>query len=79
VQCGCKFNDDVGHYIPIIFLRLTLPILFNMVAYMLAVLIYHTIFNGQIEGVVLHLVDVGLSIFQYDIILFIDHDTKKKQ
>jgi hypothetical protein len=35
--------------------------------------------DGQIEGVIPHLVDGGLSILQYadDTILFMEHDLKK--
>src|SRR6266542_370323 len=80
-----KVNDDVGHYFqtkkglrqgdPLS------PILFNIVADMLAVLIEHAKVNGQIEGVVPHLVDGGLSILQYadDTILLMDHDLEKAQ
>jgi hypothetical protein len=46
---------------------------------MLAVLIERAKEDGQIEGVVPHLVEGGLSIIQYtyDTILFMDHDTEK--
>ena len=46
---------------------------------MLAVLIERAKVDGQIEGVVPHLVDGGLSILQYadDTILFMDHDLAK--
>jgi hypothetical protein len=35
--------------------------------------------DGQIEGVIIHLVDGGLSILQYadDTIIFMEHDIKK--
>ena len=58
---------------------LLLPILFNIVVDMLAVLINRAKRDGQITGVVPHLVDDGLSILQYadDIILFMDHDIEK--
>ena len=39
--------------------------LFNIVADMLAVTIERAKVNGQIDGVVSHLVDGGLSILQY--------------
>jgi hypothetical protein len=39
-----------------------LPMLFNILADMLAILIERTKFDGQIEGVIPHLVDGGLSI-----------------
>jgi hypothetical protein len=46
---------------------------------MLAILIKIAKSEGQIEGVIPHLVDDGLSIFQYadDTILFMDHDLEK--
>ena len=80
-----KVNDDVGHYFqtkkglrqgdPMS------PMLFNIVADMLAILIERTKQDGQIAGVVPHLVDGGLSILQYadDTILFMEHDLDKAQ
>lgn len=55
------------------------PLLFNIVVYMLAILIKRAKADGQISGVVPHLADGGLSILQYadDIILFMDHDLEK--
>ena len=55
------------------------PILFNIVADMLAVMIDRAKLDGQIEGVIPHLVDGGLSILQYvdDTILFMEHDLEK--
>ena len=55
------------------------PILFNIVADMLAILIERAKSKGQIEGVIPHLVDGGLSILQYadDTILFMEHDIEK--
>src|ERR1041385_4306546 len=46
---------------------------------MLAIMIERAKLDGQIEGVVPHLVDGGLSILQYadDTILFMDHDLDK--
>jgi hypothetical protein len=62
-------NDDVGRYFqtkkglrqgdPLS------PLLFNLVADMLVVLISRTKKDGQITGLVPHLVDGGLSILQY--------------
>jgi hypothetical protein len=78
-----KVNDDVGNYFqtkkglrqgdPLS------PMLFNIVADMLAILIERAKEDGQIEGVVPHLVDGGLSILQYadDTIIFMDHDLEK--
>ena len=78
-----KVNDDVGHYFQ---MKKGLrqgdplsPILFNIVADMLAVMIERAKVDGQIEELVPHLVDGGLSILQYvdDTILFMDHDLEK--
>jgi hypothetical protein len=46
---------------------------------MLAILIKRAKAEGQIEGVIPHLVDDGLSIRQYayDMILFMEHDFEK--
>ena len=46
---------------------------------MLAILIERAKSEGQIEGVIPHLVDVGLSILQYadDTILFMELDLEK--
>jgi hypothetical protein len=55
------------------------PILFNIVADMLALLINREKIDGQIRGVLPHLVDDGLSILQYadDTIIFLDHDLEQ--
>jgi hypothetical protein len=55
------------------------PMLFNIVADMLAILIKRAKSDGQIEGVIPHLVDGGLSVLQYadDTILFMEHDLEK--
>jgi hypothetical protein len=78
-----KVNDDVGKYFqtkkglrqgdPLS------PMLFNIVADMLAIIIERAKADGLIEGVVPHLVDDGLSILQYadDTILFMEHDLEK--
>jgi retron-type reverse transcriptase len=78
-----KVNDDVGRYFqtkkglrqgdPLS------PILFNIVVDMLAIMIKRAKADGQIEGVVTHIVDGGLSILQYadDTILFVEHDLDK--
>jgi hypothetical protein len=52
--------------------------LFNIVADMLAIKIERAKIDGQIEGVIPHLVDGGLSIIQYsdDTILFMEHDSE---
>ena len=78
-----KVNDDVGHYFqtrkgvrqgdPLS------PILFNIVVYMLAILIARAKENQQFKGVVPHLVNDGLSILQYadDTILFMEDNIEQ--
>ena len=66
---GVQVNDEVGNYFqtkrglrqgdPLS------PVLFNIVDDMLAVLVSRAKENNQIEGVVPHLIDGGLSILQY--------------
>lgn len=55
------------------------PILFNIVADMLAILINRAKEHGQVSGVVPHLIDGGLSILQYadDTIIFMENDLEK--
>ena len=55
------------------------PILFNIVVDMLAILIGRAKENGQVGGLVPHLVDGGVSILQYadDTIIFMEHDFAK--
>jgi hypothetical protein len=57
------------------------PIQFNIAADMLSILISRAKTEGQIGGVVPHLVDGGSSILQYadDTILFMEHDLEKAQ
>jgi hypothetical protein len=80
-----KVNDDVGRYFQTLKgLRLgdpLSPMLFNIVAGMLAIMIERAKNDGLIDGVIRHLVDGGLSILQYadDIILFMEHDLEKAQ
>ena len=54
-------------------------ILFNIVANMLSVLIGRVKENGQVNGLVPHLVHGGVSILQYvdDTILFMEHGIAK--
>jgi hypothetical protein len=80
---GIKVNDDVGHYFQ------TLkglcqgnplsPMLFNIVADMLAIIINRAKDDGQVGGLIPHLVEGGVSILQYadDTILFMEHDLDK--
>jgi hypothetical protein len=80
---GIQVNDDIGHYFQT---RKGLrqgdplsPLLFNIVANMLAILIARAKEDGQIGGLVPHLVEGGVSILQYadDTILFMEHDLEK--
>ena len=75
-----KVNDDVGNYFQT---RKGLcqgdpasSILFNIVADKLATFVERAKLDGQVSGVIPHLVEDGLSILQYadDTILFMDHD-----
>ena len=80
---GIKVNDDIGHYFqthkglrqgdPMS------PILFNIVVDMLAILIGRAKENGQVGGLVPHLLDGGVSVLQYadDTIIFMEHDLAK--
>jgi hypothetical protein len=80
---GIRVNDDIGQYFQILKgLRQgdpLYPILFNIVADLLASLIARAKEDGQVEGLVPHLVDGGLSILQCadDTILFLHHDLAK--
>ena len=77
---GIKVNGDIGRFFqtkkglrqgdPLS------PLLFNLVADMLATLIERAKQDGQISGLIPHLVDDGLSILQYadDTILFMEHN-----
>jgi hypothetical protein len=55
------------------------PLLLNIVVDMSAILINRAKIEGQIDGVVPHLVDDGLSILQHagDTIIFLDDDPTK--
>ena len=57
------------------------PILFNIVADMLTLLINRAKANDQVNGVVPHLIDDGLSVLQYadDTILFMDYNLEQAQ
>ena len=82
-SAAIKVNDEVGNYFQT---RKGLrqgdpasPILYNIVADMLATLVERAKVAGQVSGVIPHLVEEGLSILQYadDTILFLDHDLDK--
>ena len=53
--------------------------LFNIVADMLAILIARAKDDGQVRGLIPHLVEGGVSILQYadDTIIFMEHDLEK--
>jgi hypothetical protein len=78
-----KVNDEVGHYFQT---KRALhqgdpmpPILFNIITDMLAILIKRAKEDRQINRIIPHLVDDGLSILQYadDSIIFLDHDLEQ--
>jgi hypothetical protein len=80
---GIKVNDQMGSYFQT---RKGLrqgdplsPILFNIVVDILAIILSRAKEEGQIKGVVTHLVENGLSISQYadDTVLFFDHDIEQ--
>jgi hypothetical protein len=80
-----KVNDSIGRYFQTKkYLRQRdplSPLLFNLVADMLAILISRAKEDGQICVLVSHLVDGGISILQYadDTILFLNIISNKQQ
>jgi hypothetical protein len=80
---GIRVNDDIGHYFQTLKgLRQgdpLSPILFNIVADMLAIPIARAKEDGQVGGLIPHLVDSGISTLQYadNTILFMEHDLVK--
>ena len=80
---GIKVNDDIGQYFQTLKgLRQgdpMSPILFNVVVDMLAVLVNRAKQDGQVGGLIPHLVEGGVSILQYadDTIIFMEHDLVK--
>jgi hypothetical protein len=80
---GIRVNNDIGHYFQTLKgLRQgdpLSPILFNIVADMLAILIARAKEDGQVGGLIPHLVDSGISTLQYadNTILFMEHDLVK--
>jgi hypothetical protein len=80
---GSKVNDNTGHYFQmhkgLQQGDLLSPILFNLIADMLAILISRAKEDGQVDGLIPHLVDGGVSIPQYDdnTIIFMQHDLEK--
>src|SRR6266540_5233839 len=80
---GVKVNNNIGHYFQT---RKGLrqgdplsPLLFNIVADMLSILIKRAKERGQVGGVVPHLIDKGLSILQYadDTIIFMENNLEQ--
>jgi hypothetical protein len=80
---GIKVNNDIGHYFQT---RKGLrqgdplsPILFNVIADILAILIARAKEDGQFEELIPHLVQGGVSILQYadDTIIFMEHNLEK--
>jgi hypothetical protein len=77
-----KVNDDIDKYFQtkkgLKQGDLLSPMLFNIVSNMLAIMIKHAKSDGQIEGVISHLVDGGLSILKYadNTILFMENDIR---
>ena len=80
---GIKVNDDIGHFFQT---RKGLrqgdsmsPVLFNIVADMLAVLIGRAKECGQVGGLIPHLVEGGIFVLQYadDTIIFMEHNLDK--
>jgi hypothetical protein len=78
-----KVNDDIGHYFQA---RNRLqqgdplsPIHFNIIADMLVIIVNRAKEDGQVSGLIPHLVDGGVSILQYadDMIIFLEHDLEK--
>ena len=80
---GIRVNDDIGHYFQTLKgLRQgdpLSPILFNIVADMLAIIINRAKEDGQVDGLIPHLVEGGVSILQYadDTIIFMEHNMEK--
>jgi len=77
-----KVNDQLGPYFLKKGLRQGDPmslILFNIVADMLTIIISRAKESGQVEGVIPHLIQDGLSILQYadDTVIFMSHDVEK--
>jgi hypothetical protein len=80
---GIKVNDQMGSYFQTKkCLRQGDPlsqILFNIIVDMLAIILSRAKEEGQIKGVVPHLVENDLPILQYadDTVLFFDHDIEQ--
>ncbi len=80
---GIKVNNQIGenfqNYKGLRQGDLLSPILFSIVADMLALLIKRVKDSGSLNRVIPHLVDDGLSILQYadDTIIFLEHDLQQ--
>ena len=83
VSVASKVNDDIAHYFhtpkglrqedPLS------PMIFNIVLYMLTVLIALAKEYGQVDNLSSHLVECGASILQYTnyTLIFMEHDPEK--
>jgi hypothetical protein len=80
---GIRVNDDIGHYFQSkkdsIKAILYQPILLNIIVHMLAILIAREKEDGQVAGIIPHLVDGRILILQYadDTIIFMEYDLEK--
>jgi hypothetical protein len=82
-RIGIRVNDETGHSFQTKKClpqgAILSPILFNIVANMLAIVINRAKEDGQVSGSIPHLVDMEGSILQYayDMITFLEHDLKQ--
>jgi hypothetical protein len=79
---GIRVNNDTGHYFQKKELRQgdpLSPILFNIVADMLDIIIHIANNDGQVDGLIPHLVDGGFFILKYadDIVIFMENNLEK--
>jgi hypothetical protein len=61
---GIHVNNDIGHYFQTYKDPMS-PIIFNIIADMLAMLIARAKEDGQVDGLIPYLVNGGVSILQY--------------
>jgi hypothetical protein len=78
-----RVSDDIDHYIQTFkgFMKEDplSPMLFNLVVDMSSILITRAKEDGQVESLIPHLVEGGVSILQYadDTNFFMEHDLEK--